>query len=308
MRNSIRNRPWAQRPSTVSDVLHQPNGADDSSTYQRPIPSVDGADQTDSAVDADAPGASIDSPTGPTLTASSPPSMWASLEGVLPVVAFMVLNSVAGLGWAIGGATVVSLWSAISRRRRGVPIGRFLPIIMVIIIGRGAIGIITDSEAVYFGMGIASKFAIAAALAISVVIGKAVVGYLAPYVLGFDDATQQHNSYRSAMAHITIVGAIYYLISASFDIWLFNNASTNQYVLVRFIVNWGFTTAAVVGSAVYLNRRLQEIPGMPSLMTVVEDRITEQAAALGWDLSDDADSPSGASTQTDEAAETDGDQ
>jgi len=201
----------------------------------------------------------------------------------------MVINSLAGLGWAIAAATVLSLWSAVNRRRRGLPIGRFLPIVMLIIIGRGAIGIITDSEAVYFGLGIASKFAIAAALAISVLIGKAIVGYLAPYVLGFDETTQQHPSYRSAMAHITVVGAIYYLVSASFDIWLFNNASTNQYVLVRFIVNWVVTTGTIVGSAVYLNRRLQEIPGMPSLMTVVEDRITEQAAALGWDLSEDSD-------------------
>lgn len=268
-------------------MFNPSDGADDSSTWQRPLP-ADRAEHDDAAVNAETP-LTPETPTGPTLTAAPPPNIWASLEGILPVVAFMVLNSLAGLGWAIAGATVVSLWSAISRRRRGMPIGRFLPIIMVIIIGRGAIGIITDSEAVYFGLGIASKFAIAAALAISVAIGKAIVGYLAPYVLGFDDKTQQHRSYRSAMAHITVVGAIYYLVSASFDIWLFNNASTNQYVLVRFIVNWVVTTAAIVGSAVYLNRRLQEIPGMPSLMTVVEDRITEQAAALGWDLSDGDD-------------------
>lgn len=263
-------------------MLHPPDGTDEPSTDHRSILPSERTDEVGAA-------AADDPASAPTLNPPPPPSMWASLEGIFPVVAFMVLNSVAGLGWAIAGATVVSLWSAISRRRRGVPIGRFLPIIMVIIIGRGAIGIITDSEAVYFGLGIASKFAIAAALAISVAIGKAAVGYLAPYVLGFDDETQQHRSYRSAMAHITVIGAIYYLISASFDIWLFNNASTNQYVLVRFIVNWVFTTGAIVGSAIYLNRRLQEIPGMPSLMTVVEDRITEQAAALGWDISEDAE-------------------
>lgn len=288
------NRPEACQPSTVPDVFNPPDGADQPSSNQHDSPAPIDATDPSGAVNRGPTNGDTGTTAEPTITTPPPPSLWASLEGVIPVIAFMVVNSIAGLGWAIAVATVLSAWSAINRRRQGLPIGRFLPIVMLYIIGRGAIGIITDNEAVYFGIGIATKFGIAAALAISVAISKPVVGYLAPYVMGFDEQTQQHRSYRSAMAHITLVGAVYYLVSASFDIWLFNNASTNQYVLVRFIVNWVVTTGAIVGSAIYLNRRLQEIPGMPSLMTVVEDRITEQAAALGWDISDpdDAD-PSG---------------
>jgi hypothetical protein len=80
-----------------------------------------------------------------------------SLEAIAPIVVFVVLNRLFGLRWAVVGATIWSLKVVIDRYRRGQPLGRFLPLVTVAVIGRGVIGVITDSETVYFGLGIATN-------------------------------------------------------------------------------------------------------------------------------------------------------
>lgn len=222
---------------------------------------------------------------GPPL-AQSP---WAAFDSILPVALFIGFNRFFGLPWAIAAATLWSVKAGYSRRRQGLPVGRFLPIITVLIVGRGLIGIITDSEAVYFGLGIATKFAIGLALVISVLIGRSLAAYGAPYVFGFDEETQRHPIYRSTMAHITLVGAVYYFISATFDIWLYRDGSVDRYLIVRTLVNWPFSTAAIVGSALYANRRMKAIPGLGSLMDRFEERMIAQQEAFGWTVDKEID-------------------
>ena len=96
-------------------------------------------------------------------------------DSLMPVIIFIGLNRLAGLPWAITGATLWSLKVAYTRKRRGLTIGKFLPIVTAGIIARGVIGIITDSEAVYFGIGIATKAAIGLALIGSALIGRNLV-------------------------------------------------------------------------------------------------------------------------------------
>ena len=128
---------------------------------------------------------------------------------------------------------------------------------------RGIIGIVTDSEAVYFGIGIASKFAIGLALVGSVVIGRNLLGILAPYVFGFDEELQQHPVYKSTMAVLTIIAGCYYFISAGFDIWLFNNSSANGYVVIRTVVNWPFAMTTIAICSWYAHVPFQAHRGFP---------------------------------------------
>ena len=71
----------------------------------------------------------------------------------MPIVLFVGLNRLAGLGWAVLGATVWSIKAVVGRRRRGEAVGKFLPILVGYLVVRGIIGILTDSDAVYFGIG-----------------------------------------------------------------------------------------------------------------------------------------------------------
>jgi len=207
-----------------------------------------------------------------------PPTPAESLDSVMPVLLFIVLNKTLGLGWAIAGATVWSVKAAISRRRRGLAIGKMLPLITAFLVARGIVGIITDSEAVYFGIGIGTKIALGLALVGSVVIGRDVVGWAAPFLFGFDAETQRHPIYRSTTRIITLVAALFEFVSATFDIWLFNNSSTNQYVLIRFIVSWPLGMIVILGSLAFAARRFAAIPGFPGVLALLEAQAGAQSA------------------------------
>jgi len=51
-------------------------------------------------------------------------------------------------------------------------------------------------------------------------------------------------------------------------------------------VNWLFSTTVLLGCTLYLSRRLAEIAGFPGLMPIFEERVEQQAAAFGWDISE----------------------
>ena len=87
-----------------------------------------------------------------------------NLDSVLPIIIFIVFNRFFGLAWAVIGASLWVIKAVVSRYRRGEVIGRYLPILICYLIIRGVIGIITDSEAVYFGIGIGTKALIGACL------------------------------------------------------------------------------------------------------------------------------------------------
>lgn len=189
---------------------------------------------------------------------------------------------------AVVASVAWSIASVIRRRRQGLAAGRFVPIVTAWLVIRGLVGVLTGNEDVFFGMSIAAKAAIGIALVVSVLIGRSVAATGAPYIFGFSDAVQRHPSYLSAMAHITLLGAGYEFLSAAFDVWLLfiRDASANQFVIVRYIVNWGASTITLFGAFAYLGRRLNEIEGFPGIMRIFEAHVDATAQRLGWDLSE----------------------
>ena len=82
------------------------------------------------------------------------PPWWVGYDTLLAVGAFLVLFRFGGLGPAIGAITVVSVLSGFLRLRHGVGVGKLLPVVTVCVIVRGVVGIITDNDDIYFGIGI----------------------------------------------------------------------------------------------------------------------------------------------------------
>lgn len=221
------------------------------------------------------------------------------LDGAAPIFLFVIINArfffLSGVGtdriWfgaAVAASVAWSIKTVVRRRRQGQPIGRFTPVVTAWLVIKGLVGILTGNEDIFFGMSIGAKVAIGLALIVSVVIGKSFCGTAAPMVFGFSDAIQEHSSYISAMSHITLVGAFYEFFSAIFDVWLLfvRDASANQFVLVRYGVNWGASSIVIFGAMAYLGRRLQEIPGFPGVMAIFEAHVEATAERLGWDLSE----------------------
>ena len=202
------------------------------------------------------------------------------LDSIMPIVLFLGLRRLFGLAWGIVGATAWALKVAVQRKRAGHPIGKFLPIITAGIIARGVVGIITDSEAVYFGIGIGVKAAIGVALIGSVLIGRNLIATYAPLLVGFDDATVANPIYRRAMDRVAIAAGVAQLVSSAFDVWLYNNSSVGGYLTIRFFVNWPFTTLVLFGAFAYLGRGLAKIPGFPGMNALLEMRMAQYETAV----------------------------
>ncbi len=203
-----------------------------------------------------------------------------ALDSVMPIILFLGIRRLVNLSWAIVAATLWALKVAYVRKRRGHPIGKFLPIVTVAIIARGTIGIITDSEAVYFGVGIGIKASVGLGLIVSALVGRNVIAHYAPMLFGFDRATRTHPVYHRAMDRVAWVAGLSSLVSAGFDVWLFNNSSVGGYLTIRFFVNWPFTTLVLFGCLAYLGRELSRIPGFPGIAELLEARLHEYEDAL----------------------------
>ncbi len=181
----------------------------------------------------------------------------------------------AGLKWAIAAVSAFGVYSIIKRYRRGLPIGKFLPIILVYLIVRGTIGIVFDSADVYFGIGIGTKVLVGLVLAGSVLIGRPLMATLVPYVLPFKSRTKAHPTWLSTMSHLTIVAAAFQLLTAVWDVWLLQRSSASGYVVIRSAVGMvsGFTV--FFGAFFYARRRLDTIPGFEGLMEMLERLATD---------------------------------
>ena len=194
-------------------------------------------------------------------------------ESVMPIVLFIALNRLFGLAWAISAATMWSVMISVRRWRKGHAIGKFIPIVTIGILIRGIIGIVTDSEAVYFGIGIGTKALIGFGLILMTAVGRNYLAMYAPLMFGFDNLITSHKAYEIAMNRIAYGLGVAQIISAGFDVWLYNNASVDGYLVIRFFVNWPFTTAVIILSMLYLGKKLSVIPGFTGITNAFESRL-----------------------------------
>ncbi|CAI8327045.1 MAG: Uncharacterised protein [Acidimicrobiales bacterium AG-410-I20] len=193
-----------------------------------------------------------------------------NLDSVLPIIIFIVFNRFFGLAWAVIGATLWGIKAVVSRYRRGEVIGRYLPILICYLIIRGVIGIITDSEAVYFGIGIGTKALIGAALIATIFTQKSFVQRFMHYVIPFDRTIRNHEIYRRATSRLTVVAGVWQFITSAWDIWLFRQTSVDGYLIIRTLVGWPAATTVILGSLFYLNRALKRIDGFTSIIDSLE--------------------------------------
>ncbi len=211
-------------------------------------------------------------PDGP--TPGTPPSQrrqrQRTIDSVMPIVAFLVLNRWASLGWAVAGATAWSIKAAVSRRRHGEAVGRFLPLLVAYLVVRAVIGIATDSEAVYFGIGIGTKALIGMALVATAVVGRPFLARVFPLAVPLAAETVAHPVFRRTMGRLTVALGAYQLLTSAWDIWLYNQTSPDGYVAIRALVGWpvGFIVSCL--GLWYADRALRAAPGFPGLLDLLD--------------------------------------
>ena len=149
-------------------------------------------------------------------------------------------------------------------------IGRYLPVLIAYLVVRGVIGVITDSEAVYFGIGIGTKALIGVALITTVFSKRSFVERFMHYVIPFDQAVRSHEIYRRVTSRLTVIAGVWQFITSAWDIWLFRQTSVDGFLIIRTLVGWPAATVAILGDLFYLIRAMRGIPGFTSVFETLE--------------------------------------
>ena len=203
-----------------------------------------------------------------------------NLDQLMPVLLFLVLYNLIGTEVAVLAATAWSIKAAYARRRRGLPIGAWLPLITTYLIARAGVTIAVErdvvdfgisSEAVYFGIGFATKILVGIAIAITIVVGRPLLAWLVPKLIPLDPDITSDARYVSTMARASWIAVGYEILSAVWDIWLFNNSGVSVFLLTRQVVNFVVAFMVITFALMYIDKRLQPIEAYPGLVEVLAD-------------------------------------
>ncbi len=225
------------------------------------------------------------------------PSRSSQLDQLMPVVLFLVFYNldavrVAGLNnieVAVIAATAWSIKAAYSRVRRGLPIGKWLPIITAYLVVRAGVAVAVErelvdfgvsSEAVYFGIGIGTKILIGLAAVATIIVGRPFALWAVRFVPDLPDDLRLDRRFVSTLRDVTWVIALYELGSSVWDIWLYNNSGVSWFVAIRFVANYLVSFVLIFATLVYVDRRFSKIEGCPSLVELAS-RATRRPSNAG---------------------------
>ncbi len=203
---------------------------------------------------------------------------WVGYDSVLAVAAFLMFNSWVSLMAAIIATTAVGIASAVLRVRLGISIGIILPVVIVAVLIRGVIGIVANNPDVYFGIGIAYKYAIALGVALTVPLKLRIADLSLRRALGLAKEVCDLPEFRKPIDRSLLALGAVLAASASFDIWLLSgDISANSYVLWRLLINWPLYVFITVVGLYALARSLSKVPGFPGLMALMEEQAKQRA-------------------------------
>jgi hypothetical protein len=218
-----------------------------------------------------------------TETKSSPAGFTggSNLDQLMPVLLFFVLFNVWGIIPAVIAATAWSIKAAIGRRRRGLNIGWWLPGVTIYLLIRAAITIAVEqelvdfgvsAEAVYFGIGFATKFLIGIAVAVTILIGRPLLAWAVPMVVRLAPSVLEDPRYRRTMANASWIIVFYEIVSAIWDVWLFNNSGFNLFFLACSGTNFVFAFICITVGLMYIDKGLEPIEEYPGIAEVLESQ------------------------------------
>lgn len=173
-----------------------------------------------------------------------------------PSIAFLAANRWLGLVAGMVAATTLSLILIGYRRSRGQQIGWILPISLGYVVVRGVAGVMTGSENVFFGFGVATGAAVAIAVAATAFTRHPVAGYLLPLIVRYRHLSMEHPLYRRVAAQITIVWAFAELCLTAWEAWHLSNVSGSEFLIDRTLVGWPVMAVVIFFLIFYTRFRL----------------------------------------------------
>ena len=202
-----------------------------------------------------------------------------TLDQLMPVLLFLGFYNFVSIEAAVVASTIWSFKAAVSRRRRGLNIGLMLPSVTIYLILRSAVTIAAErelidfgisTEGVYFGIGFATKILVGVVLAITILRGRSFMAWIADRLLPLPDGMAQDRRFLRTMATTTWFIVVFEILTAVWDIYLYNNTGVNLFVLTRFGVNFALGFMAITAGLIYIDHKLQPIPGYPGITELLQ--------------------------------------
>ncbi|MDQ3107268.1 MAG: AarF/UbiB family protein [Actinomycetota bacterium] len=192
----------------------------------------------------------------------------ALVSAVVPMVIFASLDAARGLTAAILGATLWSVGLVVARRLRGRAAGPFVWVTMVLVLVRGASGVLTGSGLVYFGPDIANNFVIGPLLLLSVALGRPAVGFAARLFYPFPPNVRRHPTFIAVFGRLTMAWGIFQLLMGVLQVWLVLNVSPGTFLLVKRGISIPISLALFVICLHYPRRVFERDPEIAALLGV----------------------------------------
>lgn len=187
---------------------------------------------------------------------ASRPGLRAALISLLPSGVFIVFDAWLGLIAAMTAASGTTLVLLALRRRRGDGVGILLPLSLGFVMVKGVAGVVTESQMVYFGSGLALTTLLAIAVGATAFTQRPVASYLIPLVTPYRHLTPDHPVYRRVSAQVTAFWAIAELGMTSWEAWHLTASPASEFVIARSVIAWPVMGVVIFMLIFYVRFRL----------------------------------------------------
>ena len=164
-----------------------------------------------------------------------------------------------GLTEAMIAATLTSAVVIALRWRKGRRIGILLPASLAYVVIRGTAGVLTGSEDVYFGLGVALSAATAVAIGATAFTRSPAASYLIPLVVTYRQQTVDHPLYMRVAAQLTVAWALMELAITGWEAWLLTRVTATEFIFLRTFVGWPVMAIWIFFLVFYLRLRLDPL-------------------------------------------------
>ncbi len=153
-------------------------------------------------------------------------------------------------------ATAASIGLLLWRRWRGTGIGLLLPVSLAYVVVRGFAGVLTESEVVYFGVGLVLSAFVAVAVGATAFTRRPLAGFLLPGVTPYRMLTPEHPVYRRVSAQVTAVWAVAELAITGWEARHLATSTASEFVVTRTVAAWPVMAAVIFVLIAYVRFRL----------------------------------------------------
>lgn len=193
------------------------------------------------------------------LGTARPPTAAGVLTSLLPSGVYLAAGAWAGTTVAMVATSVAAGAVMVGRFRRGTAVGVLLPATLIYLTLRTAAGLLTGSETVYFGVGLALSATVALAIGATAWTNTPAAAHLIPLVARYRHLRPSHPIYRRIAAHVTAAWAGAELAVTVLEARHLVHATGAEFVLAKTTIALPAMAGLVFGLIFYVRAQLDPV-------------------------------------------------